>query len=289
MEFTDNYDGTMKEPMLLPTQFPNILVSANLGIAVGMASQICGFNLNEVCTTAIELIRNPDHDVISTMPAPDFPWGAEILYSREDMERIYETGRGSFRVRARWRYIQKENIIEIYEIPYTTTSEAILDKTAELIKSGKIREINDMRDETDLQGLKIAIDLKRGTDPEKLMQKLFRLTPLQDSFSCNFNVLIAGNPKVMGVKEILEEWIAWRTECVRRRTYYEMTQKKEKFHLLSGLKTILLDIDKAIAIIRETEHESDVVPNLMIGFGIDEQQAEFIAEIKLRNINKEYT
>lgn len=288
VEFTDNYDGTMKEPMLLPTQFPNILVSANLGIAVGMASQICGFNLNEVCTTAIELIRNPDHDVISTMPAPDFPWGAEILYSREDMERIYETGRGSFRVRARWRYIQKENIIEIYEIPYTTTSEAILDKTAELIKSGKIREINDMRDETDLQGLKIAIDLKRGTDPEKLMQKLFRLTPLQDSFSCNFNVLIAGNPKVMGVKEILEEWIAWRMECVRRRTYYEMTQKKEKFHLLSGLKTILLDIDKAIAIIRETEHESDVVPNLMIGFGIDEQQAEFIAEIKLRNINKEY-
>ena len=288
VEFTDNYDGSMKEPRLLPTAFPNVLVSANTGIAVGMASQICGFNLEEVCRTEINYLSDPDCDLFETMPAPDFSTGAEIVYDRSAMDEIYRTGKGSFKMRSRWRYIQKENIIEIYEIPFTTTSEAIVDKVAELIKAGKIREINDMRDETDLSGLKLAVDLKRGTDPEKLMQKLFKLTPLMDSFSCNFNILVAGNPKVMGVREILGEWTAWRTECIKNRVYFEMCRKKEKLHLLQGLAKILLDIDKAIAIIRNTELEADVIPNLMMGFGIDKVQAEYVAEIKLRNINKEY-
>ena len=288
VEFTDNYDGSMKEPRLLPTAFPNVLVSANTGIAVGMASQICGFNLEEVCRTEINYLSDPDCDLFETMPAPDFSTGAEIVYDRSAMDEIYRTGRGSFKMRSRWRYIQKENIIEIYEIPFTTTSEAIVDKVAELIKAGKIREINDMRDETDLSGLKLAVELKRGTDPEKLMQKLFKLTPLMDSFSCNFNILVAGNPKVMGVREILGEWTAWRTECIKNRVYFEMCRKKEKLHLLQGLAKILLDIDKAIAIIRNTELEADVIPNLMMGFGIDKVQAEYVAEIKLRNINKEY-
>ena len=288
VDFVDNYDGSMKEPTLLPTAFPNVLVSANSGIAVGMASQICGFNLNEVCQTAIAYIKDPEHDILSTMPAPDFPTGGEIIYDRREMEEIYRTGRGSFRVRAKWRHIPKENIIEIYEIPYTTTSEAIIDKVAELIKTGKVREINDMRDETDLSGLRLAIDLKRGVDPEKLMQKLFKLTTLQDSFPCNFNILIAGNPRVMGVREILDEWTAWRTDCIRRRVYFELQKKQEKLHLLKGLEKILLDIDKAIEIIRNTELEADVVPNLMMGFGIDKTQAEYVAEIKLRNINREY-
>jgi len=288
VDFVDNYDGTMKEPVLLPTTYPNILVSANTGIAVGMASNICGFNLAEVCQTTIDYIEDPNHNLLSTLKAPDFPTGGELLYNAEELQAIYETGRGSVKVRARWRYLPKENIIEIYEIPYTTTVEAIIDKVSELVKSGKLREINDMRDETDLTGLKLAIDLKRGTDPEKLMAKLFRLTPLMDTFSCNFNVLIAGMPRVMGVREILDEWIAWRTECVHRRVYHQLQKQKEKLHLLYGLRKILLDIDRAIAIIRETEEEAEVVPNLMIGFGIDEAQAEFVAEIKLRNINREY-
>ena len=288
VEFVDNYDGSMKEPSLLPTAFPNVLVSANMGIAVGMASQICGFNLEEVCQTTINYLNDPECDILATLPAPDFSTGGEIIYDRTEMENIYRTGRGSFKVRSRWRYIQKENIIEIYEIPYTTTSEAIVDKVAELIKAGKIREINDMRDETDLSGLKLAIDLKRGTDPDKLMQKLFKLTPLMDSFPCNFNILVAGNPRVMGVNEIISEWCAWRMECIRRRVYFELAKKKDKLHLLNGLSRILLDIDKAIEIIRNTELESEVVPNLMMGFGIDKIQAEFVAEIKLRNINKEY-
>ena len=288
VDFVDNYDGSMKEPCLLPTAFPNVLVSANMGIAVGMASQICGFNLGEVCETTINYLRDPEHDLLSTMPAPDFPTGGEIVYDRAAMENIYRTGRGSFKVRSRWRYLPKENIIEIYEIPYTTTSEAIIDKVAELIKAGKVREINDMRDETDLSGLKLAIDLKRGVDPEKLMQKLFKLTTLQDAFPCNFNILVGGNPRVMGVGEILEEWTAWRMDCVRRRVYFDLAKKKDKLHLLKGLERILLDIDKAIAIIRETELEADVVPNLMMGFGIDQIQAEYVAEIKLRNINREY-
>ena len=288
VDLVDNYDGSMKEPSLLPTAFPNVLVSANMGIAVGMASQICGFNLAEVCDTTVAWLRDPEHDLLSTMPAPDFPTGGEIIYDRAQMERIYRTGRGSFKVRARWRYIQKENIIEIYEIPYTTTSEAIIDKVAELIKTGKIREINDMRDETDLSGLRLAIDLKRGADPDKLMQKLFRMTTLQDAFPCNFNILVAGNPRVMGVGEILEEWTAWRIECIRRRVFFDLGKKKEKLHLLKGLERILLDIDRAIDIIRNTELESEVVPNLMMGFGIDQTQAEFVAEIKLRNINREY-
>ena len=288
VEFVDNYDGSMKEPALLPTAFPNVLVSGNTGIAVGMASQICGFNLGEVCQTAIEFLQDPECDIFATMPAPDFSTGGEIVYDRAEMESIYNTGRGSFKVRSRWRYLPKENIIEIYEIPYSTTSEAIVDKVAELIKVGKIKEINDMRDETDLSGLKLAIDLKRGTDPEKLMQKLFKLTPLMDSFACNFNILIAGNPKVMGVREILGEWCAWRMECVRRRVYFDLSRKKEKLHLLKGLEQILLDIDKAISIIRNTELESEVIPNLMMGFGIDRVQAEYVAEIKLRNINREY-
>ena len=288
VDLADNYDGSMKEPSLLPTAFPNVLVSANMGIAVGMASQICGFNLAEVCDTTVAWLRDPEHDLLSTMPAPDFPTGGEIIYDRAQMENIYRTGRGSFKVRARWRYVQKENIIEIYEIPYTTTSEAIIDKVAELIKTGKIREINDMRDETDLSGLRLAIDLKRGADPDKPMQKLFRMTTLQDAFPCNFNILVAGNPRVMGVGEILEEWTAWRIECIRRRVFFDLGKKKEKLHLLKGLERILLDIDRAIDIIRNTELESEVVPNLMMGFGIDQTQAEFVAEIKLRNINREY-
>ena len=288
VDFVENYDGTMLEPTLLPTAFPNVLVSANSGIAVGMASQICGFNLNEVCNAAIALLRDGDADLLSIMPAPDFPTGAEILYDRAAMETVYRTGRGSIQVRAKWNYLPKENMIEITEIPYTATCEAILDKVAELIKTGKVREINDMRDETDLSGLRLAIDLKRGADPDRLMQKLFKSTPLQDAFPCNFNILIAGNPRVMGVREILDEWIAWRTECVRRRIFHELEGKKEKLHLLLGLQKILLDIDRAIEIIRNTEMESDVVPNLMVGFGIDEKQAEFVAEIRLRNINREY-
>ena len=288
VDFVDNFDGTMKEPVLLPTTFPNVLVSANTGIAVGMASQICGFNLGEVCETAISYIRDPDCDVMATLPAPDFPTGGEIIMDTDAMRSIYECGRGSFRVRARWRFDEKQNIIEVYEIPYTATVEAIMDKVAELVKAGKVKEINDMRDETDLGGLKLAIDLKRGADPEKLMAKLFRLTPLMDSFSCNFNILIAGTPRVMGVKEILSEWTSWRTECVKRRVFFDLSRKREKLHLLKGLGRILLDIDKAIAIIRSTERESDVVPNLMEGFGIDRLQAEYVAEIRLRNINREY-
>ena len=288
VDMVDNYDGSMKEPRLLPTAFPNVLVSANMGIAAGMASQICGFNLNEVCETAIACLRDPEHDLFSTLPAPDFPTGGEILYDRAEMETIYRTGRGSFKVRAKWRYLPGENIIEIYEIPYTTTSEAIIDKVAELIKANKIREINDMRDETDLGGLRLAIDLKRGTDPDKLMQKLFKLTTLQDAFPCNFNILVGGNPRVMGVGEILEEWTAWRMDCIRRRIYFDLQKKREKLHLLKGLAAILLDIDRAIEIIRGTELESEVVPNLMVGFGIDQIQAEFVAEIRLRNINREY-
>ncbi len=288
VDLVDSYDGGMKEPALLPTTFPNVLVSANLGIAVGMASNLCGFNLAEVCQAAIEYMRDPEADILSIMPAPDFPTGGELLYDRAEMEEIYRTGRGSFRVRAKWRYDKAGNIIEIYEIPYTTTSEAIIDKVAELVKAGKLKEIADMRDETDLSGLKLAIDLKRGTDPDRIMQRLFRMTPLEDAFSCNFNVLIAGMPRVMGVREILEEWVAWRSESVRRRVHFELTKKKERLHLLKGLGKILLDIDKAIAIIRNTESDAEVIPNLMIGFGIDEVQAEFVAEIKLRNINKEY-
>ena len=288
VDFVDNYDGTMKEPVLLPTTYPNILVSPNLGIAVGMACNICSFDLNEVCRTEIELLRNPEHDLMSTLTAPDFSTGGELILDRAQMEEIYRTGRGSFRVRAKWTYLKKDNLIEVTEIPYTTTIEAIIDKTTELIKAGKVREISDMRDETGLQGLKIAIDLKRGVDPDKLMQKLMKMTPLCDTFSCNFNILIGGVPRVMGVREILEEWTAWREECVRRKVYFDMNKKEQKLHLLRGLKKILLDVDRAIAIIRGTEEDAEVVPNLMIGFGIDEPQADFIAEIKLRNINKEH-
>ena len=288
VDFVDNYDNTTKEPALLPTTYPNVLVSANQGIAVGMASQICGFNLGEVCDTTIQLLKNPDHDIATTLLAPDFSTGGQILCDPEELGRIYETGRGGVKVRAKYRYIKSENIIEIFEIPYSTSLEAILDKVSELMKAGKIKEISDMRDETDLSGLKLAIDLKRGIDPDKLMQKLFRLTPLQDTVSCNFNILIAGMPRVLGVRALLEEWLAWRTECVRRRVYFVLHKKQEKLHLLQGLKRILLDIDKAIEIIRQTEEEAEVVPNLMIGFGIDQVQAEYVAEIKLRNINKEY-
>ena len=288
VDFVDNYDNTMKEPALLPTTFPNILVSANSGIAVGMASQFCGFNLKEVCDSTVAYLKNPQCDLTQTLLAPDFPTGGELLADPAALSEIYETGRGSVRVRAKYRYLKSENLIEIYEIPYSTTVEAILDKVAELIKAGRAKEIADMRDETDLSGLKLAIDLKRGTDPDKLMAKLFKLTPLEDSFACNFNVLIAGAPKVLGVRQLLEEWTAWRTESVRRRVYFVMKKKQDKLHLLKGLKRILLDIDKAIKIIRETEEESEVIPNLMIGFGIDQIQAEYVAEIKLRNINKEY-
>ena len=288
VDMVDNYDATMKEPALLPTTFPNVLVSANQGIAVGMASNICSFNLREVCDTAIALMKNPDHDILETLPGPDFSTGGELLFDEAATREIYATGRGSFRLRAKWRYVKDGNLIEITEIPYTTATEVIMDKVAELIKAGKIKEISDMRDETDLGGLKLTIDLKRGVDPEKLMQKLFRLTPLQDSFPCNFNILIAGMPRVMGVGEILDEWTAWRTDCVKRRIFFQVQKKEDRLHLLKGLERILLDIDKAIAIIRETELESEVVPNLMIGFGIDEIQANYVAEIKLRNINKEY-
>ena len=288
VDMVDNYDATMKEPALLPTTFPNVLVSANQGIAVGMASNICSFNLKEVCDTAIALMDDPDHDILSTLPGPDFSTGAELLYDDATTREIYQTGRGSFKLRAKWRYLKEGNLIEIYEIPYTTTSEAIMDKVAELIKAGKIKEIADMRDETDLGGLKLTIDLKRGVEPEKLMQRLYKATPLQDSFACNFNILIAGMPRVLGVGEILEEWTAWRMDCVKRRIFFQIQKKEDRLHLLKGLERILLDIDKAIRVIRETEMDSEVVPNLMIEFGIDEIQANFVAEIKLRNINKEY-
>ena len=288
VDFVDNYDNTMKEPALLPTTFPNILVSANSGIAVGMASQFCGFNLKEVCDTAVAYLKNPDCDLTETLLAPDFPTGGELIFDTDAIRDIYNTVRGSVRVRAKYRYVKDQNLLEIYEIPYSTTVEAILDKVAELIKAGKAKEISDMRDETDLSGLKLAIDLKRGVDPDKLMAKLYKLTPLEDAFACNFNVLIAGSPKVLGIRQILEEWTAWRTDSVKRRIFFVLGKKKEKLHLLKGLKRILLDIDKAIRIIRETEEEAEVIPNLMIGFGIDQIQAEYVAEIKLRNINKEY-
>ena len=288
VDMVDNYDASQKEPSLLPTTFPNVLVSANQGIAVGMASNICSFNLSEVCNTAIALIEDPEHDILQTLPGPDFSTGGELIFDEAATREIYQTGRGSFKLRAKWRYVKDGNLIEITEIPYTTTSEAILDKVNELITAGKIKEIADMRDETDLEGLKLTIDLRRGVEPEKLMQKLFRLTPLQDSFPCNFNILIAGMPRVMGIGEIIEEWTAWRLECVRRRIYFQIQKKEDRLHLLKGLERILLDIDKAIRIIRETELESEVIPNLMIGFGIDEIQANYVAEIKLRNINKEY-
>jgi DNA gyrase subunit A len=288
VDFIDNYDNTMKEPALLPTTFPNILVSENSGIAVGMASQICGFNLGEVCDTTAAYLKNPDCDLTETLLAPDFPTGGELICDPAVLSDIYNTGRGGVRVRAKYRYIKDLNLIEIYEIPYSTTTEAILDKVAELIKAGKAKEISDMRDETDLNGLKLTIDLKRGTDPDKLMNRLFRQTTLEDTFSCNFNILIAGMPRVMGVREILQEWTAWRTESVKRRVYFVLKKRQDKLHLLKGLKRILLDIDKAIRIIRETEEESEVIPNLMIGFGIDQIQADYVAEIKLRNINKEF-
>ena len=288
VDMVDNYDATMKEPSLLPTTFPNVLVSANQGIAVGMASNICSFNLKEVCDTAIALMKNPDHDILETLPGPDFSTGAELLFDEAATREVYTTGRGSFKLRAKWHYEKEGNLIEITEIPYTTATEVIMDKVAELIKAGKIKEIADMRDETDLGGLKLTIDLKRGVEPEKLMQKLFRMTPLQDSFACNFNILIAGMPRVMGVGEILEEWTAWRMDCVKRRLFFQIGKREERLHLLKGLERILLAIDTAVRIIRETELEAEVVPNLMIGFGIDEIQANFVAEIKLRNINKEY-
>ncbi|MBS5634242.1 MAG: topoisomerase IV [Clostridiales bacterium] len=288
VDFVDNYDATMKEPKLLPVTYPGILVNANMGIAVGMASSICPFNLGEVCETTIALMNDPNHDISSTLTAPDFPGGGYILYNKAELDKIYSTGRGSVTVRSRYTYDKQNNCIDITEIPPTTTIEAIMDKVIDLIKAGRIREIADMRDETDLSGLKITIDLKRGTDPDKLMQKLFRLTPLEDNFSCNFNVLVGGMPKVMGVGELLSEWIAFREDCVKRRIYFDLTKKKEKLHLLRGLEKILLDIDKAIRIVRETEEEREVVPNLMIGFGIDETQAEFVAEIRLRQLNREY-
>ena len=288
VDFVPNYDGSLLEPTLLPTTFPNVLVSANQGIAVGMASNLCGFNLGEVCDATVAYLKDPGVDLLSILKAPDFPTGGELLYDERILREIYRTGRGSFQVRAKWRYVKSENVIEVYEIPYSTTVEAIMDKVAELIKAGKAKEIADMRDETDLNGLKLTIDLKRGTDPDKLMARLFRTTPLQDSFPCNFNILIAGMPRVMGVGELLEEWCAWRMDGVRRRTYFIMKKKQEKLHLLKGLKRILLDIDRAIKTIRETEEDAEVIPNLMIGFGIDEVQAEYVAEIKLRNINKEY-
>lgn len=288
VDFVPNYDNTMTEPTLLPATFPTILVNANVGIAVSMASNVCPFNLQEVCETCISLMKNPDHDILSTLKGPDFPGGGFMLYDENELRKIYDSGRGSIKVRSKYHYDKSANCIEVTQIPYTTNVEAIIEKIVDLIKQGKIREISYIRDETDINGLKIAIDLKRGTDPDKLMQKLFRLTPLQDNYSCNFNILIAGTPRVMGIKEILEEWTAFRTECIERRTYFDLTKKKEKLHLLEGLAKILLDIDKAIKIIRETEAEEDVIPNLMVGFGIDEIQAEYVAEIKLRNINKQY-
>lgn len=288
VDFVDNYDNTLKEPSLLPATFPSVLVNANTGIAVGMASSICSFNLAEICETTIALIKDEDHDILSTMPAPDFSGGAQIIYNRSAMEDVYRTGRGGIRLRSRYTYDKSANCIDVLNIPQTTTSEAIIEKVIDLVKQGKLKEISDIRDETGIDGLKITIDLKRGVDADKLMQKLFKLTPLEDSFACNFNVLIAGVPKVLGVKELLNEWIAFRIECVKRRTYYDMHKKIDRLHLLKGLQAILLDIDKAVAIVRETEEEKEVVPNLMIGFGIDEIQAEYVAEIKLRHINREF-
>jgi len=288
VDFVPNYDNTTQEPTLLPATFPSVLVNANVGIAVSMASNVCPFNLAEVCETTIALIKNPEHDLLSTLKGPDFPTGAFMLYDAEELQKVYDTGRGSIRLRAKWNYDKSANCIEITQIPYSTTIEAIMEKIVELVKAGKIREISYLRDETDINGLKLTLDLKRGTDPDKLMQKLYRMTPLQDAVSCNFNILIAGMPKVMGVREILEEWIAFRTECIRRRVYFDLHKKMDKLHLLEGLEKILLDIDKAIKIVRETEEESEVVSNLMIGFGIDSIQAEYVAEIKLRHLNREY-
>ena len=288
VDMVDNFDNTMKEPALLPVNFPSVLVNANTGIAAGMASSICSFNLEEVCKTTIELLKNPKHDVADTLLAPDFAGGGSIVYNRETMEEIYRTGRGGFRVRAKYAYDKTNGCIDITEIPPTTTSEAIIDRVIEKIKAGSIKEISDIRDETDLGGLKITIDIKKGTDPDKLMEKLYASTPLQDTFSCNFNVLIKGSPRVLGVKELLNEWIDFRSDCVRRRTAFDLKRAKDRLHLLRGLEKILLDIDKAIKIIRNTEEESDVVPNLMIGFKIDKIQAEYVAEIKLRHLNKEY-
>ncbi len=288
VDFVDNYDSTMKEPLLLPASFPTILTNPSTGIAVGMACNICSFNLSEVCRTAIALMRNPEADLFETLQAPDFPCGGQLVFDRAQMEKIYETGRGSFRVRSKWSYDKSANCIDVTQIPPSTNVEVIVEKIIELAKGNKLREVADVRDETDLTGMKITIDLKRGVDPEKLMQKLYKLTTLEDSFACNFNVLVAGVPRVMGVRELLEEWTAFRVECVRRRTYFDLTKKKEKLHLLLGLAAILLDIDKAIKIVRETDEEAEVVPNLMIGFGIDEVQAEFVAEIRLRHLNREY-
>ncbi len=288
VDFVPNYDNSMLEPTLLPARFPSILVNNNVGIAVSMASNICSFNLTEVCETTISLLRDPDHDIISTLKAPDFPGGGFVLYDEEELKKIYQTGRGSVKIRAKYNYDADSNVIEVTEIPPTTTVEAIMDRIFDLVKLGKVKEISAVRDETDLSGLKLAIDIKRRTDPDALMQKLFKLTPLQDSFACNFNVLIDGSPKVMGVGEILKEWTDFRTSCIKRRITFDLGKKREKLHLLLGLQKILLDIDKAIKIIRETAEEAEVVPNLMIGFGIDEVQAEYVAEIKLRHINKEY-
>lgn len=288
VDFMPNYDNTMQEPTLLPASFPSVLVNANVGIAVSMASNVCPFNLAEVCETTIALLKDPGHDVLSTLKGPDFPTGAFMIYDEEELRKIYDTGRGSIKLRSKWNYDKSANCIEVTQIPYSTTLEAIMEKIVELVKAGKIREISYLRDETDINGLKLTLDLKRGTDPDKLMQKLYRMTPLQDAVSCNFNILIAGMPKVMGVREILEEWIAFRTECIRRRVYFDLHKKQDKLHLLEGLEKILLDIDKAIKIVRETEEESEVVSNLMIGFGIDEIQAEYVAEIKLRHLNREY-
>jgi len=288
VDFVDNYDNTLKEPSLLPCSFPSVLVNSNTGIAVGMASSICPFNLQEVCKTTIKLIKNPNHDILSTLIAPDFPGAGEIIYDREKLKVIYETGRGGIKVRAKYTYDSKENCIDITAIPPTTTSEAIIEKIAELMKNGKLRELSDVRDETGLEGLKITLDLKRAVDPEKLMRKLFRITPLEDTFSCNFNILISGAPKVMGIREIIIKWIEFREESVRRRTLFDLTREKEKLHLLEGLKMILVDIDKAISIIRNTPQETQVVPNLMQGFKMDEIQAEYVANIKLRHLNREY-
>ena len=288
VDFVPNYDNTMQEPTLFPATFPTVLVNANVGIAVSMASSVCPFNLAEVCETTIAVLKNPEHDILSTLKGPDFPGGGFLFYNETELQKIYDTGRGSVTVRAKWNYNKQDNCLEVTEIPYSTTIEAIKDKIVDCIKQGKLREVSYVRDETDIDGLKIAIDLKRGSDPEKVMQKLFRMTPLQDNYSCNFNILVGGAPRVMGVREILEEWSAFRLECVRRRLVFDLQKKQEKLHLLLGLEKILLDIDKAIRIVRETVEEADVVPNLMIGFGIDEIQAEYVAEIKLRNINKEY-
>ena len=288
VDFVDNYDSTMKEPTLLPVTFPSVLVNNNLGIAVGMASNICSFNLREICETTIALMRDENHDIASTLLAPDFPGGGYIVYNRKNIESIYESGKGGIKIRAAWSYDKNANCIDITEIPYTTTVEAIISIIVDLVKNGKVKEISDIRNEIGLEGLRITIDLKRGVDPERLMAKLYALTPLEDTFSCNFNVLIAGVPQVLGVREILTEWIAFRTECVKRRVFFDLTKAREKLHLLKGISKILLDIDKAIRIIRETDEEDEVVPNLMIGFGIDEVQAEYVAEIKLRHLNREF-